>query len=144
MYHKNRFHDFVDSSVIGSFTSALCCVSSSIYNLLVFSEMHKTTVYAPLQCNNSSTVSAKPAVYFRLFLLSSVMSCSRDRSLRDRARDLVKTSRPRSRLYQKLRDRDWRPEMNGLSYFAIQIQTGIFKLQSKSNQSLKFCKNLKL
>jgi len=33
-------------------------------------------------------------------------------------------------------------EMSGLSYFTIQIQSWIFKTQSKSNHSTKFFKNV--
>jgi len=35
------------------------------------------------------------------------------------------------------------PVINGLTYFAIQIQSPIFKTQSKSNHSPKNLKNLK-
>jgi len=51
----------VDTSVTGNFTSALCRVMSGIHNLLFSSmEMHKITVYVPLQGNNNGAVSTKP------------------------------------------------------------------------------------
>jgi len=57
---RNRFFDSVDTSITGRFTPVLCRVLSGVHNLL-FSEMHKTTVYVPLECNNGSAVSAKTA-----------------------------------------------------------------------------------
>jgi len=37
-----------------------------------------------------------------------------------------------------------KPEMSGLSYFAIHIQSGILKTQSKSNHSPKLCYKFKV
>jgi len=47
---------FMDTSVTGSVASSLCRLLSSINNR----EMFKKIVHGPLQCNNSSAVSAKP------------------------------------------------------------------------------------
>jgi len=53
---QEKFFYFVDASVTGSVTSALCCLLGSIDN----SETLKTIVHAPLQCNSISALSAKP------------------------------------------------------------------------------------
>jgi len=54
---QEKFFYFVDTSVTGSATSALCRLLGSINN----SEMFKTIVHVPSQCNKSSAVSAKLA-----------------------------------------------------------------------------------
>jgi len=54
---QEKFFYFVDTSATGSVSSALCHRLGSNNN----SEMFKTIVHAPLQSNNSSALSAKPA-----------------------------------------------------------------------------------